>query len=70
MSKVNEQLMITIVWGTDKEIKEQYYFDTQKELTAFVDGVLEAEGWHESVIIGDGYEYETIEEWEKEQENE
>lgn len=37
--------VITIVWGTDKEEKKTYKFETEEQLKYFMKGVDEAEGW-------------------------
>ena len=57
------ELKIEVVWGTDNNDTSEYYFDSEKEMTAFVDGINEAVGWLDCVICGDGYEYSSAEEY-------
>jgi len=38
---------ITIIWGTDKEDKKTYRFETEEQLKYFMMGVDEANGWLE-----------------------
>ena len=54
----------------DNNDTSEYYFESEKEMTAFVDGMNEAVGWHDYVICGDGYEYSSAEEYLKEMDDE
>ena len=36
---------VKILWGEAEEYEDTYYFDTEKELNAFLDGVEEGNGW-------------------------
>ena len=38
---------ITIIWGTDKEDKKTYEFETEEQLKYFMRGVDEGNGWLE-----------------------
>ena len=38
---------ITIIWGTDKEDKKTYRFETEEQLKYFMMGVDEGNGWLE-----------------------
>ena len=38
---------ITIIWGTDKEDKKTYKFETDEQLKYFMMGVDESNGWLE-----------------------
>ena len=38
---------ITIIWGTDKEDKKTYRFETEQQLKYFMMGVDEGNGWLE-----------------------
>ena len=42
-----ERKKVTIVWGTDKEIKMHYRFETEEQLKYFMMGVDEGNGWLE-----------------------
>ena len=64
------QYKIEIVWGLDDGVTDEYYFESEKEMTAFVDGVNEAVGFHDCVICGDGYEYSSAEEYIKDMNDE
>ena len=46
--KMNKK--ITIIWGTDKEDKKSYEFETDEQLKYFMMGVDEGNGWLESEI--------------------
>ena len=63
-------IKIEVVWGLDTNDTREYYFDSEKEKTAFVDGINEAVGWLDCVICGDGYEYSSAEEYLKEMDDE
>ena len=43
--KMNKK--ITIIWGTDKEDKKSYEFETDEQLKYFMMGVDEGNGWLE-----------------------
>ena len=47
---------ITIIWGTDKEEKKTYTFETEEQKTFFMKGVDESNGWLEYEIEGDNDE--------------
>ena len=68
----DKKFKIKVAWGMDKlkENIEEYSFDTAKELHAFMDGVQESLGWHDHEFIGEGQNFKTVEEWEKEYHNE
>ena len=38
-------IKIEVVWGMDNNDTSEYYFKSEKEMTAFVDGINEAVGW-------------------------
>ena len=38
---------ITILWGTDREEKKTYVFETEEQKSFFMKGVDEANGWLE-----------------------
>jgi len=68
-------IKIEVVWGMDNNDISEYYFESEKEKTAFVDGINESVGWHGSrsldyVVCGDGYEYSSAEEYLEEQDSE
>jgi hypothetical protein len=42
-----ERKKITIIWGTDKEDKKTYRFETEEQLKYFMMGVDEGNGWLE-----------------------
>ena len=42
-----ERRKITIIWGTDKENKKTYRFETEEQLKYFMMGVDESNGWLE-----------------------
>ena len=42
---------ITILWGTDKDEKKTYSFDSINNLNMFMKGVDEANGWLEYEVI-------------------
>jgi len=65
MTLIESELKISIVWGVDQDYIEEYFFDNEKEMTAFTQGVEASEGWHKHTIIGKGYDFKTVEEWEK-----
>ena len=46
--KMNKK--ITIIWGTDKEDKKSYEFETDEQLKYFMMGVDEGNGWLEYEI--------------------
>ena len=46
--KMNKK--ITIIWGTDKEDKKSYEFETDEQLKYFMMGVDEGNGWFEDEI--------------------
>jgi hypothetical protein len=48
MRKMNKK--ITIIWGTDKEDKKTYEFETDEQLKYFMMGVDEGNGWLEYEI--------------------
>jgi hypothetical protein len=54
---MSRQFKVVIQWGLttlpDSEVKS-YYFDTEKEMESFLDGVHEANGWLEYAIIEEG----------------
>jgi hypothetical protein len=54
---MTKQYKVVIQWGLttlpDSEVKS-YYFDTEKEMESFLDGVHEANGWLEYAIIEEG----------------
>ncbi len=41
---------ITILWGTDKEEKKTYTFETEEQYKFFMKGVDESNGWLEYEI--------------------
>ena len=60
---------VTIAWGernlqNDNPIRT-FRFNTEKELDAFLQGVNECDGWWDYATIGEGYMFETEEEWRK-----
>ena len=63
-------IKIEVVWGMDNNDTSEYYFESEKEMTAFVDGINEAVGWLDCVVCGDGYEYSSAEEYLKEMDDE
>jgi len=36
---------VKIVWGESEDYSDTYYFNTEEELNAFLDGVEEGNGW-------------------------
>ena len=42
-----ERKKVTIIWGTDKENKKTYRFETEEQLKYFMMGVDEGNGWLE-----------------------
>jgi len=60
---------VTIAWGernyqNDNPLRT-YRFKTEDELNAFLDGVSEGHGWFDYATIGDGFIFESEEEWRK-----
>ena len=45
-----ERKKVTIIWGTDKENKKTYRFETEEQLKYFMMGVDEGNGWLEYEI--------------------
>jgi hypothetical protein len=63
---------VTIAWGernsgNDNPIRT-FRFNTEGELDAFLEGVSECLGWFDYATIGKGHMFETISEWEEENE--
>ena len=48
---------VTVIWGTDRDFKRSYFFETPKELDAFMLGLEECLGWEEYHIEEVDYEY-------------
>jgi len=46
---------VKIVWGESEDYSDTYYFNTEKELAAFLYGVEEGNGWL-SYYVDDGDE--------------
>jgi len=42
---------ITILWGTDREEKKTYVFETEEQKSFFMKGVDEANGWLEYEVL-------------------
>ena len=42
---------ITILWGTDREEKKTYVFETEEQKSFFMKGVDEASGWLEYEVL-------------------
>ncbi len=59
---------VTIAWGernsrdNDNPIRT-FRFNTEGELDAFLEGVSECLGWFDYATIGEGYMFETVEQW-------
>ena len=45
---------ITILWGTDREEKKTYVFETEEQKSFFMKGVDEANGWLEYEVVEKG----------------
>ena len=63
---------ITIVWGERNYLNDNptrtYRFETEQELNAFLQGLNEGQGWCDYATIGQGYMFETVDEWRKDNE--
>lgn len=45
--------VVTIKWGTDKEVSHTYGFKTKDEYWAFMMGVEQSNGWLDYEVVGE-----------------
>lgn len=45
-----KKFFVRIAWGTHQDRKQTYYFDTAKEIEAFLLGAEQSSGWEEYIV--------------------